>query len=189
VRALLAMVLLTGSAFGFTAVATHVVVQPLVIPSASMLPTFRPTDRVLVDRLPWHHGTVADREVVAFTVPTGAAGLAPARADWMGWLGRMIDQPDGTVLVKRVVAVGGQRLACRDGRVYRDGIPLPEPYLAPGTVTTCDPVTVPAGKVFVLGDNRVDSADSRVFGPIDQRRITGRVIQRIWPLERRGPVR
>ena len=104
------------------------------------------------------------------------------------------------VLIKRVVAVGGDTITLRKDRVYINGLPDDEnylnyPYLAqhcPGQIAK--PLTgtsswkVPAGDVFVMGDNRCNSDDSRYFGPITTSSIIGRAILIIWPLSRFGRI-
>jgi signal peptidase I len=89
---------------------------------------------------------------------------------------------DETVLVKRVVGLPGETISAHGGRVYVGSDLLVEPYLPAGTVTSSfGPVRVPAGDVWVMGDNRGDSEDSRVFGPIPERSIIGRAIWKVWP--------
>src|SRR6266511_4372752 len=93
-------------------------------------------------------------------------------------------------LIKRVVGTPGDRITCQQGRLYRNGRPVNEPYLAPGTTTeNCTPTTVAAGKLFVMGDNRNNSEDSRTFGPIDRSTLVGRAFVRIWPLSHTGWLR
>ncbi len=90
-------------------------------------------------------------------------------------------------LIKRVIALSGETIEGRDGLIYIDGRALVEPYLADGaTFASFGPVTVPAGHVFVMGDNRNNSRDSRVFGPIDEDLILGRAFVRVWPVSRLG---
>jgi signal peptidase I len=92
--------------------------------------------------------------------------------------------------IKRVVGLPGDRVECAGGRVLRNGQALAEPYLAPGTVTeNCGAATVPPDKLFVMGDNRSDSQDSRVFGPIDEEDVVGRAFVRLWPPDRLGWLR
>ena len=90
-------------------------------------------------------------------------------------------------LIKRVVALPGETVEGRGGKVYINGAPLTEPYVAPScSVNTSDfpPLKVPAGDLWVMGDNRCDSSDSRVFGVIDEHTVVGRAFVLVWPLGR-----
>ncbi len=95
--------------------------------------------------------------------------------------------------IKRVIGLPGETVSVQDGSVYIDGQRLSEPYIA-GAVTSCgaerqcDPVTVPEGEVFVLGDNRANSSDSRSFGPVDVDRIIGKAWLSYWPMDEIGLV-
>lgn len=85
------------------------------------------------------------------------------------------------VFIKRVVGLPGERVRIAAGRVYVDGRPLDEPYLRETDARSYPEVTVPAHSVYVLGDNRANSEDSRVFGPVDDTRLIGRAIAGVWP--------
>ena len=98
------------------------------------------------------------------------------------------------IYIKRVIAVGGDQVDIRqDGRVFVNDTVLREPYVAEPCLGSCDiefPFQVAAGTVFVLGDNRsvsLDSRDSR-FGPVDRERIIGKAVFRMWPLPRLGSI-
>lgn len=139
------------------------VVQPFLIPSGSMEPTLRVGDRVLADKLVYRFRQPRQGDIVVF--------LAPASAS--------------TDYIKRVIAVGGQSVDVRDGVVYVDGKRIIEPYThgqvdLPGTVPL--PTKVPAGEVWLMGDNRTQSEDSRWFGPQPVSRIVGRAVCVYWPL-------
>lgn len=148
------------------------VVQSFQIPSGSMHPTLVEGDRVLVNRLSFKLHDINRGDVIVFARPDTAPAAAAA------------GEPDD--LIKRVVALGGETIQARDGKVYIDGQLLDEPYLPAGTVTNDldEPVTVPEGEVFVMGDNRSNSADSRFIGPIDEDSVVGRAFAIIWPLSR-----
>jgi signal peptidase I len=138
------------------------VLTPRYIPSGSMEPTIQVQDRVLVDKLTFHLTGIDYGDIVEFTTP---------------------QVPGGPVL-KRVIGLPGDTIECRAGTVYRDGAALDEPYVD-STDSTEDcgaPVTVPPGNLFVLGDHRLVSQDSRVWGPIPEEAVDGRLLTRIWPL-------
>jgi signal peptidase I len=84
--------------------------------------------------------------------------------------------------VKRVMAIGGDTIEGREGVVYVNDVAVKEPYLPRGIVTTdFPPQTVPAGQIFVMGDNRGNSDDSRSFGPVDVDEVVGEAFLSIWP--------
>jgi signal peptidase I len=142
-------------------------VQTFYIPSESMEPTLEVGDRILVNKLSYRLHDVHRGDVVVFRRPPSAPST-----------------PDGTDdLIKRVIALPGETIEAReDGRVYVDGDLLDEPYLPEGTRTDNLPLqTVPEGKVFVMGDNRDHSGDSRMFKAIDEDLIVGRAFVIIFP--------
>ncbi len=148
------------------------VIQSFVIPSPSMYPTLHDNDRVLVNRLAYEAHDIRRGDVIVFDRPKTSV------------------LPPGTPahLIKRVIGLPGDTLVARAGVVYVDGRRLREPYLAPGTLTQNldTAITIPAGHVFVMGDNRMDSTDSRSFGPISVKSVVGRAFARIWPPSRIG---
>ncbi|HEV2766162.1 MAG TPA: signal peptidase I [Acidimicrobiales bacterium] len=164
------------------------VAQAFSIPSTSMAPQLAVGDRVVVSKLAYRLHEPRRGDIVVFECPP-AAGCQlpeeeplPARA-FHGLLEAVgLRQPSTEDYIKRVVAMAGERVEGREGAVYVDGRRLIEPYLPPST-TTADfgPVTVPPGQLFVMGDNRVNSSDSRVFGAIDDETVIGRATLRVWP--------
>lgn len=92
------------------------------------------------------------------------------------------------LLIKRVIALPGETIEVRDGQVYIDGEVLEEPYVSQRTSGKSTPVAVPEGHVFVMGDNRGASNDSRSFGPVALERIVGRAWVSYWPVEYLGVV-
>ncbi len=148
--------------------------QQYYIDGPSMESTLEPSDRVLVNKLSYRLHDVHRGDVVVFDRVTSA------------------DQHDD--LIKRVIALPGERLEVRSCVIYIDGIRLEEPYLddelmsQPDPTAQCGvhtdmmPTVVPDDMVFVMGDNRPQSFDSRDFGPIDIDKIRGRAFTVIWPL-------
>ena len=135
--------------------------QAFYIPSGSMEPTLEKGDRVLVNKLSYDLHDVNRGDIVVFE-PTRARSGTDGIKD----------------LIKRVIGLPGDVIETRDGVVYVNGEPLDEPYLAEGTMTgdpsdgqnpAIERQTVPEGHVFVMGDNRANSADSRYRGPIPER--------------------
>lgn len=149
-----------------------VFVQAFRIPSESMDPTLIKGDRVLVNKLSYRLHDVNRGDVVVFVRPKNLPG-GPG---------------DPRDLIKRVIGLPGDTLYARDGVVYVNDRPLKEPYLPTGTssVNMDQPVTVPPGRVWVMGDNRTNSQDSRVFGPVPRDSIVGRAFLVMWPLNRLG---
>lgn len=166
-RQLLEWLLLVAAALGIALLIKAFLFQAFYIPSESMVPTLLKNDRVLVNKLSYRLHDVHRGDIVVFEAPEGQ------------------EQGDVKDLVKRVIGLPGEQIESKDGRVYVDGRPLEEGYLPPGTVSEgLPPTRVPADSVFVMGDNRSQSRDSRVFGPIPQDDIVGRVFVRIWPPSR-----
>lgn len=148
------------------------VVQAFRIPSDSMMPTLMVEDRVLVNKLSYDAHDLNRGDVVVFSRPEDLPA-APG-------------EPED--LIKRVVGLPGEELIARDGSIYVDGRELREPYLG-SDVSTFDmdrPVTVGEDEVFVMGDNRENSTDSRRFGPIESESVIGRAFTVMWPPSRIG---
>lgn len=178
-------------------------VQAFVIPSGSMEQTIRIDDRVLVDKLtPWFGSKPQRGDVVVFKDPGNwlQEDTAPTAEDPIGvkqvkqaltFIG-LLPSADEQDLIKRVVAVGGDTVACcgADGRITVNGVPLDEPYLHPGNEPSKIKfkVKVPPGRIFVMGDHRSDSADSRFHldekdqGTISEEDVVGRAAVIAWPV-------
>jgi signal peptidase I len=141
------------------------VAEPMSVSSSSMRPTMLPGDQVLVDKVTYRFREPRRGELVVFHPPVGG-GLA----------------------LKRVVALPGDRVGVRDGVLFVNGRPVREGYVDHESVDASffGPVTVPAGHLFVLGDQRANSEDSRVYGPIAQEAVLGRAGFVVWPPGRVG---
>ncbi len=158
------------------------VVATYSIPSGSMEPTLQIGDRIVVNKLSYHLHGVDRTNIVVFSTPPNEDCAGPPVAD----------------LVKRVIGLPGEIISLQDGDVYINGRLLPEPFLPPNVRNDTYPgpsgdgyslhhaYRIPAGDVYVMGDNRPNSCDSRYWGPIPESSIVGKVDLRIWPLSRIG---
>jgi len=94
--------------------------------------------------------------------------------------------PGSEDLIKRVVGLPGDEIEGRGGQLFRNGHRVPEPYLASGRTSEFDPVRIKPGHYWVMGDNREDSADSRVFGQVPRSTLVGRAVLTVWPVTHLG---
>lgn len=144
--------------------------QAFWIPSESMEGTLEVDDRVMVNRLSYRLHDVHRGDVVVFKKPVGL-------------------ESDVNDLIKRVMALEGETIEGRDNAVYVNGQRVAESYIDPNDlIKNFGPETVPVGHVFVMGDNRDDSTDSRVFGSIPIDTIVGRAFIIFWPFDRIEPL-
>jgi signal peptidase I len=154
------------------------VAKPYRIPSSSMEPTLRCarpasgctariSDRIIVNRLAYHYRSPKRGDIVVFHAPSSAATLCGAAGEY----------------VKRIVGLPGDTVSEQSGRVFVDGRPLDEPYVAAAhrDQRTGSWGRVPDGHYFLLGDNRADSCDSRTWGTIASNELIGPVVAVYWP--------
>ncbi len=180
------------------------IVQAFYIPSGSMENTLQVGDRVLVNKLIYDIRDVRRGEIVVFNgvdsftpeVPPQPEGDALTKLRRAVGAAVGVAPPDERDFIKRVIGIPGDRVRCCDraGRVTVNGVPLAEDFLFPGDRPSEMPfdVRVPPGRLWVMGDHRSRSADSRVhvgdpgggMVPID--RVIGRAFVVVWPLERWG---
>jgi signal peptidase I len=158
------------------------VIATFSIPSGSMEPTLQIGDRIVVDKLSYHLHGADTGDIIVFGTPPDEDCAGPPVAD----------------LVKRVIGLPGQTISLSEGQVYIDGKLLAEPWLPPSVRQETYPgpsndpyalhqaFRIPAGDVYVMGDNRPESCDSRYWGPVPESTIVGKVDLRIWPLSRLG---
>lgn len=162
-------------------------VQPFYIPSESMVPTLLVDDRVMVSKLNYRFGEPQRGDVVVFengvdTDESLPEAVVRAVLEALG-----IRTSGAEDLIKRVVAVAGDEVEIRDNRLLVNDVVAAEPYLADHVdMPNLAPQTVPSGHVWVMGDNRDESSDSRTFGPVPIDSIVGEAVFRIWPLDRLG---
>jgi signal peptidase I len=160
------LLVLLAAVFALAAVPTFTL-DTFRIASSSMAPALLPGDRVVVNRLAYHDDPIQPGDVVAFTDP----------------------EHPGRVAIKRVVAMPGDTIAIYAGALFVNNRRQREDYLGDSATGGgyFGPTTVPDGHVFVLGDNRVNSVDSRFSGPLPTALVLGRVAARLWPPHRVGP--
>jgi signal peptidase I len=171
-------------AFVLALVIKTFLVQAFFIPSGSMEPTLRPGDRVLVLKVPYYFHDPRRGDIIVFEDPDPSKaadrGVVDGFFHWM-FQGLGVQQPDNEDFIKRVIGLPGDTVSAKDGVVLVNGEKLAEPYL---TQQTADfkKYTVPPGELFVMGDNRSNSLDSRFglgFIPIDK--VIGKAEVIIWP--------
>lgn len=154
------------------------VAQPYKVQQQSMERTLEPEQYVLVDKVTPRVDTYARGDIVVFNPPTS-------------WV-----QENGTPFIKRVIGEGGDTVSIKDGKVLINGTAISEPYIysdVPGgppqeTFAPPDQDTwvIPKGQLFLMGDHRSNSADSRVFGPVAVDHVIGRAWLRYWPIDTFG---
>lgn len=168
-RLVIEILLIVIVAIGLATLFTRFVMQPYEIPSGSMEQTIEVGDRVFSEKVSYMFGDPVQGDIITFEDPADSE----------------------RVLIKRVIATAARRSICVMGVVYVDGVPLDEPYTQGKPSNDLNsgityPYTVPEGHVWVMGDNRTNSADSRAFGAILLESVTGHAVLRYWPLDRIG---
>lgn len=151
--------------------------QPHQVNGQSMEPTFLSGEYVLTDKVSYQTGEPQRGDVVVFHAPE-AAGCP---------------QGTGCDFIKRIIGLPGDTLSVHDNAIYINGQPLPEPYIPPENITKAGEFTFGGREIylgeneyFAVGDNRLFSSDSRVWGPIGKQNIVGRAFLRYWPLDMIG---
>jgi signal peptidase I len=191
------LVIIVGVALVLSVLVRTFVAQAFYVPSGSMEDTLQVQDRILVSKLSTEFGGVERGQIVVFTdpggwltdteQPTGVSGTIRSALMWIG----LLPADTGSDLVKRVIGVSGDHVVCCNtkGQIVLNGVPLVEPYVKPGSRTdqVRFDITVPEGHVFLMGDNRGDSADSRYHldvasGGVPVGNVVGRVVAVIWPV-------
>ena len=197
-------------------VVRYFVGTPTIVQHTSMWPTFEPNDRLILNRLYRTFNTVPQRgDIITFEAPTENyqekkdenGNYIKKKADLENPTAIYGYEPKGliskffynvvelgkTSYIKRVIGLPGEHIQIKDGKVYINGEELQEDYLPEGTQTLASggqfiDIIVPEETVFVMGDNRGNSGDSRVFGCIPYDKIEGKVVLRFWPLNKFGTI-
>ena len=178
---------------------------PTVVKQYSMYPTYKPNDRLILNRL--ERSKMPKRgDVVTFEAPSKNI-YGPGEDDLNNPVAKYEYQPTNvfskftyyvleinkTSYIKRVIALEGDKVEIKDGKVYINNELLPEKYLAEGVKTEATGVfnnfIVPKGYIFLMGDNRSGSMDCRNFGCIPVEKIESKVVFRFWPFNKMGPTK
>ena len=180
---------------------------PTIVRQTSMVPTFQPNNRLILNRLYRTCKTQPKRgDIITFEAPS-VSYLNGEVADLNNPVAIYDNEPEGifskffyyvvefnkTSYIKRVIGLPGEHIQIKDGKVYINGEQLKEEYLADDVITDANngqfiDLVVPEGTVFAMGDNRENSGDSRKFGCIPYEKIEGKVVFRFWPLNVFGKV-
>ncbi len=172
-------------------------IKPYSIPSASMYPTLHVGQRVLVNRMAGDFASPHIGEILVFHPPhdtTRCANSEQGVQSGGGQESRACDTAQSgrsdQIFIKRVVGLPGDRLSIEGGHVVRNGRAERDPYIvACAGVDACElpqPFTIPHGDLYMMGDNRPDSDDSRYWGPVPSSWIIGEAFFTLWPPDRIG---
>jgi signal peptidase I len=149
------------------------VAEPRYIPSESMLPTLEIGDRLVVEKLSYYTHLPQRGDIIVFA--------PPPQLQSQGYL-------EEQAFIKRVIGLPGDKIEVKNGRVYVDGAPSTERYIAEAPNYAMSPTIVPPDKLFVMGDNRNNSNDSHVWGFLPKANVIGHACFRFWPIDRFGGV-
>ena len=191
-------ILLVLTAMVMAVVVKTFFLQAFYIPSESMEPTMLVDDKILVQKVSYWGGDVKRGDVVVFDDPGGWLGGEDSRHA-SNFLQSGLEKvglfPTGGHLIKRVIGVGGDTIqCCKDGKLVVNGVPLDEPYVLDEAITADQKfeIKVRKGYLWVMGDNRGNSADSRAHqgdpggGQVSEKSVVGKAWFRVWPLGRAG---
>ena len=177
VRFIVELVIILVAALLLAFLLRQFLVETYEVPTSSMVSTIEIGDRILSEKVTYYNSEPQKGDIVTFKSPTDGGE---------------------TILVKRVIATGGDVVDIHSGNLYINGTLQKEEYVhnnptyeLSNTLSGQDisyPYTVPNGYIWVMGDNRTNSSDSRYFGPVNINSVTGKVFFRYWPLDRFGPM-
>jgi signal peptidase I len=149
------------------------IAEPRFIPSNSMFPTLETGDRLVVEKISYRFHPPVTGDIVVFEPPLQLL---------------MQGYEKSQAFIKRTIATPGQTVAVKDSIVYVDDRPLQEKYIAESPQYNLEPIQVPEGELFVMGDNRNNSNDSHIWGFLPQQNVIGHAVFRFFPFSRFGKV-
>ena len=159
-----------------------VVAEARFIPSGSMLPTLQIGDRLIVEKVSYYFTDPDRGEIVVFYPPLPGQAELTSQQRFMRWLGFTTE----SAYIKRVIGLPGETVMVSNGVVYINDKPLTEDYIQAPPYSDMAPITVPSDAYFMMGDNRNNSRDSRVWGTLPRKNVIGRTFLRFWPLSTLG---
>ncbi len=145
------------------------IAEPRYIPSDSMLPTLEEGDRLVVEKVSYYFHSPHKGDIIVFE--------PPLQLQLQGYQKEQ-------AFIKRVIGTPGKTVKVMEGTVYIDNLPLKEDYIDESPIYNLQPVTVPDGQLFVMGDNRNNSNDSHVWGFLPQKNVIGHAVFRFFPWQR-----
>jgi signal peptidase I len=195
-RSVAELVVIVAIALGLAMMIQAFIVKPYEIPSASMEPTLRINQRILVNRVGMHFASPHIGDIFVFHPPAKETCADPgegenaAGQDASSACDVAQRRESSQTYVKRVVGLPGDRLSIDNGHVYRNGHPEKSSFTVPcGDAGECNfraTITVPKGDYYMMGDNRPDSLDSRYWGPVPKAWLIGKAFLTYWPPDRIG---
>ena len=195
---ILELVVIVASALALALLIQAFIIKPYRIPSGSMEPTLAINQRVLVDRIGTHFSTPHVGDIIVFHPPKNydagcqnqRQGENQAGQDESQACDSQESTPSSETFIKRVVAIGGDRISIHNGHVIRNGAPEKDSYITPcGDAGSCNfpgTIMIPRGDYYMMGDNRPNSEDSRFWGPVPKSWIIGKAFFTYWPPGRIG---
>lgn len=156
------------------------VAEARYIPSRSMVPTLQVDDRLIVDKVSYHFKDPQRGDIIVFMPPDEASVVCTGP--------RAQPSTNKDAYIKRIIALPGEKIEVKQGKVFINDQPLKEGYIEEVPDYQYGPRVVPANSYLVLGDNRNNSCDSHYWGFVPKDNIIGRAIVRFWPLGRMGEI-
>ena len=154
-------------------------VEPRWIPSGSMIPTLQIQDRLLIEKITPRLNNKLNKHLNLNTIVIFKPPKILTEAGYS----------DGSALIKRVVGLPGDKIEVTDGKLYRNGKEINEPWIKEPIQYEMDAINVPNYSLWVLGDNRNNSLDSHIWGALPEKNLIGTALARYWPLKKIGPIR